>query len=80
MKLKVVITDYSSEPASAVDVVLDGTELRCDNPYFYEFLTKSGAMGYDGKTFFPKDGKAFMDALQVQFSGSFVRASAPVVA
>lgn len=82
MIVKVDITTCPLSPEQKPHVLcsfyFDGTTVVCTNELFLKLARAMGAIGADGKTYFPADGMAFMNALPVLYKGPHLRATQPV--
>lgn len=80
MKVDIVHGDrlVAGAPLVLCTFRFDGQRVTCSNETFLKLAGSMGAIGADGRTYYPRDGMAFMRALPILYRGPHLRALDPV--
>lgn len=73
--MKVRVIDYSGGETQEFFVLMkDGRVVCPENPVFLELFPETGIKDASGKPVTVADGEAYLRALPIEFSGSYMRA------
>lgn len=71
-------TAEAEKPLVLCSFFFDGRQVTCTNDTFLKLANAMGVVGADGRTYFPRHGQAFLNALPFLYRGPHLRALPPV--